>query len=710
MYKCHNSEEMYNFDLFHYSLDGQLCSNDTQFYQACKRTRWEDINKNGLLCGKYFCSRYSDGTLMNEMIAAVADSERHCNGIQDCLNTEIDETFCPSPTNMTTLPSGMRVPTVEICNNKCYNIECEDEAICNGFTYGIYCQGSASDINRLPIYVRPYNICDKIPHCYNGEDEKDCAVTEETLHICKREINPIDPHPPLRIDVPIHNFTRCYSQMEGSGGIMIFNYHRYCMPPYFIDQTNCTDPDKIGLTCKYNDYTTSWAKQMVCPSFNDHHISLCYNGIDENCRNTSASCHLHKHYICDGERDCEDGSDENNPICQNMTEGKCRRYTKLRLELPLPLSWLQDGEEDCVDGRDEEGDWPTCGIGQSLRSVSNNDMCQNVYLCRYERSQHILLGELCDGIETCGGEIDVCSAGHTSSKLFTRAHTTDLSWNKHLSFCLKGLNDTNNFFKCDTIHSFIFPDHDYFGVDNRTTITLPADPKSCDHMFGETYVYTSCSSKCTNSSCPLRNIPRYEVCPSQFPDRIGTVAKFQDHEYLAFFTKTFRNSYTNRYFVCDNNITCIEYSKVCDLAADCEDGSDEEVCTNHFKCNSTGRFIPKTEMCDNSFDCFDLSDECNEQCPNHRHFLQSQLVNGFAWLIGSLAALANLVIICRSTFSLKNCRTAAALLNKTLIIAISLGDFLIGCYLLTVATYFRTLHQDNYCNKQITWITSRELV
>ena len=730
-FKCHNTEEMYEFGLFGYEVKGQLCSNDPYFYQACQNAMEDDITNNELFCGKYFCSRYDNLTLVNETVLAVAGSGRHCNGSFDCLNTKIDETLCPDTADMTALPSGTKVPVWEVCNDKCYDKECEDEAICNGYTYGMYCKGKDGD--EYPKYVPPNNICDREPQCLHGEDENNCTVTEGTLYNCthysvhdnfpksfhKSSLKFPGPPPPDpedqsdEINVPIHNFTRCYIERTQIKGKEIFE-NRYCTPPIFHDQANCTDPNRIGLTCEYDGYMTSWSKLMVCPTRQSDGFfpvdvkSLCDNRIDEDCTTVSPDCHLHKHYLCDWERDCEDGSDENDPLCRKMTEITCRRHTKLRSELPLPLSWLQDGMIDCIDGKDEEGGWPTCGTGQSVRFVSHNRTCQNVYLCPNKNEKHVLLGELCDGIETCGNEVRVCEEGHSYSKLYTEVYSIDKSWNKYLSYCLKGLNYTNSFFPCTTIHSFIFPDHDYFGVDNRTTITLPTDPQTCDHMFGEMYVYTSCTNNCNNSTCPLRNFPRYEMCPSQYRNKIGTIAKTHDREYLAFFTKTLGNSYTNRYFVCENNITCIEYSKVCDLVDDCEDASDEKHCTNHFECRSTGRFIPKTKMCDKSFDCFDLSDECHEQCPHHRHFLQNRFVYGRSWVIGSFAVLANLFIISKSTLSLKNCRTTVALLNKLLIIVISFGDFLIGCYLLTISIYFGIIHRDSYCTKQISWITSTE--
>ena len=57
---------------------------------------------------------------------------------------------------------------------------------------------------------------------------------------------------------------------------------------------------------------------------------------------------------------------------------------------------------------------------------------------------------------------------------------------------------------------------------------------------------------------------------------------------------------------------------------------------------------------------------------------------------------------------MKRCKTSVALINKILIIMIALGDFLIGCYLFIIATYDTIIFKQDYCRRQITWITSLE--
>ena len=44
------------------------------------------------------------------------------------------------------------------------------------------------------------------------------------------------------------------------------------------------------------------------------------------------------------------------------------------------------------------------------------------------------------------------------------------------------------------------------------------------------------------------------------------------------------------------------------------------------------------------------------------------------------------------------------LLGKVLILLIALGDFLVGCYLITVSVY-NDIYKQQYCWNQYTWLT-----
>ncbi|KAL5252006.1 hypothetical protein ACHWQZ_G014973 [Mnemiopsis leidyi] len=616
-----------------------------------------------------------------------------CNGQQDCQNTDLDELGCSESWNkMVSLPSGKILPYNKICDDLCFDhSNCEDEAICNGYTYGVYCDFDPN--TNTSRYVGVTKICDKKADCMDGTDEINCDVTNTAIPTCEHLSHRafLRPGPTIRT-IPVHNYTRCYATEDWISGRL-----EYCKKSgYRADQTNCTDPNKVALTCKVDGYVSTVSKHMVCFG-----KQVCDDNFENNCIRFSESCFTHKHFVCDGRIDCPDGIDESNPLCHEKTDLKCLRRVGQGKEGPIPLTWLDDGVEDCVDGRDEFPGWSTCGKGSSLRFVSDNSSCENVFLCPWGRPGYVELDRLCDGVETCGNENKVCSESLGSPQLFTDLLTTDKGLWKHLSFCIKGLLQTQNFItKCTTVNSFFHPHRDIFGVAN-TRVTLPVDLQDCDHMFGEMYVYTSCTNKCNYSPCPLRNVPRYEVCPDQFPDRIGTIV---NNNYLEFVTKRLDNIFTNNYFVCNNRIKCIDYSRVCNLVDDCGDYSDEYYCTNHLRCRFTGRYIPKTRWCDGTFDCLDLTDECNSKCSSY--IVKNLALKRLSWLIGVLATLANLIILSKNSITLRRCRTTVALFNKILIMTISSGDFLVGCYLIVISVYDGIIYGENYCREQISWISS----
>ena len=465
-------------------------------------------------------------------------------------------------------------------------------------------------------------------------------------------------------------------------------------------QTNCSDPSRIAVTCKVNGYQSTVSKYIIC--FDDN-ISACDDRIDSNCFKTE-TCTIHKHLMCDGNADCNGRSDEIHETCFSKTLETCRRRVGAKIEQRIPISWLKDGVWDCMDGIDETADWQMCGEGKTSRYKSSiEEKCENVFICRTGKPGYELLSNLCDGLENCGNENDVCSVSSRSKTLTTTVISTDKGLKNQLSYCVEGLQDLE-FLKSACIEEqFIYPDGDIFGVDTKTSVILPNEKQSCENMYGEQYLYTSCIGRCKEASCPLRNIPRYEVCPNQLHDRVGTIV---NNEYLIFLTRTYGSVYTNRYFVCDDKVTCIDFSKVCDLVNDCGDGSDESQCINHLQCNTSGKLLPKTKKCDGHIDCPDLSDECNDQCS--KMILENGFLKGLSWVIGLLAIAANLIIIWKSIRTLKCCKSTVAIINRMLIISIALGDFLIGCYLFIIATYDAIIFRKGYCQKQITWITSFE--
>lgn len=478
------------------------------------------------LCGHYLCKDRPDSAADTGSSLESWHGIR-CNGKEDCVNTKLDEEGCGNTTDLITLPSGFKIKlsSDQICNDKCEAPFCEDEASCNGYHYGMYCKTRYND-NK---YISTQYICGRRNRCVNGEDEAACLVTNNTQYTCT--------HVWAKIRVPITNYTRC--------GVPYYSQSRYCKN--FLEQTNCTDPARVGLTCQIKNYISTVSKYMICAG----NKNLCDDGLDNKCIYTSHTCHLHKHMLCDGNEECTDRTDENNPICSLKTEAKCERRVGNGGQLTIPLSWIDDGFKDCVNGEDEIREiWPTCGTDKTHRLVTSNETCENVFVCKSGSPGYIEYKNLCDGVENCGNENEICSQTRGYAEVETAVVTENKGLNKNLSYCLEGLQSIQNFTNQCVVEHFINPEHEFFGINTKTAVLLPGTKVDCNHLFGEHYLYTSCTGRCINSTCPLKNIPRYEHCPDQFlQNRVGTLA---NNKYLALFTKSFGNVYTNNFFVCDN--------------------------------------------------------------------------------------------------------------------------------------------------------------
>nr|XP_039250278.1 G-protein coupled receptor GRL101-like [Styela clava] len=168
-------------------------------------------------------------------------------------------------------------------------------------------------------------------------------------------------------------------------------------------------------------------------------------------------------------------------------------------------------------------------------------------------------------------------------------------------------------------------------------------------------------------------------------------------------------------FYCESGIPVnIPNDRVCNELKDCNDSSDEINCSDrtHYYCNDTGdvKFVGIAQVCDGSLDCRDGGDECLPECiesaiSSVHSMIKSSVFMAMAWLISILALVGNSFVgvrTARRIYKRRRSLTSNDMINKILILNLSVSDFLVGIY--TTAICIANAYLDgNYCRKDREW-------
>ncbi|RXG68700.1 Low-density lipoprotein receptor-related protein 1 [Armadillidium vulgare] len=392
------------------------------------------------------------------------------------------------------------------------------------------------------------------------------------------------------------------------------------------DKLNCEDlcfatPEGPKCDCRMGYEPSVEDKTSCIPTPNFTLPKICED--DQFLCNKSLYC-IERNFVCDGENDCHDFSDE---ILSPWKQVECHEHVKCKNNKCISSLWVCDGDMDCNEGSDELDENCQCSHGQfkckSGRCISQSWVCDTEEDCgpgdrsdEHENCDYFTCGDkscipiffVCDNEEDCEDGTDEMFCNDFCLNATMAGHQMS-------PYCNQNCKNITNATLCEAVETC------HLCSDETENVTCIPSVQICD-------MNKDCPSGSDEKACPASEIDQCEgkfLCSTLKPfvqclpkslrcDGNYDCLDRSDEEGCDNDTKC-----SFKMFKCSSNGDCIHGFYRCDGEIDCEDGSDEDDCPSaktpcplpSIKCDNDSKCVPPDMICNNYSDCKDGSDEGN---------------------------------------------------------------------------------------------------